>query len=121
ALFSAARVSMNGSIDFDHASPTSTEKSATFRQFSLHWAMASEIASTPPVAFVMAKSPRFRPRHGDTSGRCPVAERFRVNRKRVLESHLARLVNEQAGLFHRVLGQLVQIAGADPDISTSRS
>src|SRR5271168_4819146 len=120
ARFSAARVMMKGSMEFDHASPILTEMSVIFFQFSVHWAIASASTLAPPVCSVIAASLRFEPRAADASGRGPVSKGLGVDRKRILELDFARIVDEQPRLLHRVLGELVQVARANADVGERR-
>lgn len=47
---------------------------------------------------------------------CAASKSFCVDRESIFETDFARIINEQPRLLQRVLGQLVQILSADPDV-----
>src|ERR1700684_607285 len=50
------------------------------------------------------------------SGGSPVSEGFGIDRQRVLEMYLARIVDEKPRLLHRVLSELLQVRSRNADI-----
>src|SRR5258706_16302917 len=46
----------------------------------------------------------------------PISERFRVNCQGVVEAYLARIVDQETRLFHRVFGKFLQVFRSDANV-----
>jgi len=46
----------------------------------------------------------------------PISERFRVNCQSVVEADLARIVDQEARLFHCVFGKFLQVFHGDANV-----